>query len=198
MSLTPSLSFRFFLLPGFCHGRLTATESCSACSYLQCRAKLVENLSQPTTHLVPLLDSYKKNWLHFDNKRIFAYAKMLIIYSGVLCLSSHILVGPRCPLCHLPLPWWQQLLRPNHSRLCDDVATGGCGSCHLLRPPPTVSTASLHSAHHACLVSRAAAGLHRRHPLLGLIMKGHKLLLVPIEESEGVKYNQKDERARCV
>lgn len=199
MSLTSSLSFRFLLLPGFCHGWLTATESCSASSYLECRAKLVESLSQPTTHLVPLLDNYKKNWLRFDNERSCLCQNVdNLLWSPLFIISLFVFVGPRCPLCHLPLPWRQQLLRPNYSGLCDDVATGGCGSCHLLRPPPTVSIASLHAAHHACLVPRAAAGLHRRHPLLGLILKGHKLLQVPIEESESVKNNQRDERARCV
>lgn len=129
-----------FLLSKVCHSPFASTSG-----------KLLNNIYR------------KKKVLSFDNNR-----SCLLTSVGLtpLCL---VLAGPRRSLIHLPLPWRQQLLRPNHPRFCHDVAARGGGRRHLLRPPAALSPAPPLSANHTCLVQREAAGLHRRLPFLGLI-----------------------------
>lgn len=112
----------------------------------------------------------KDSFCLFNNKRS-CLLTLLSVRLSPLCL---VLAGPRCSLIHLPLPWRQQLLRPNYPRFCHDVATRGGGRRHLLWPPAALSTASPRPANHARLVQREAAGLHRRLPFLGLIATAHK------------------------
>lgn len=170
----PFFCLRLLLsLPSFI-GDWQLLKGCIASSYLKGGSKSV------TAHLVPLLAIYKitekDSFCLFDNKRS-CLLTLLSVRLSPLCL---VLAGPRCSLIHLPLPWRQQLLRPNYPRFCHDVATRGGGRRHLLRPPAALPTASPRPAYHARLVQREAAGLHRRLPFLGLITTAHKPPRVPM------------------
>lgn len=103
-----------------------------------------------------------------------------------------VLTGSWRSLCHLSLPWWQQLLCPYHPGVCDDVTARGCGGCSLLWALPKISTPSSHSAHYTCMVPRAAAGLGRRRPRLGLSKMNHEVLRVRYANSQG------DQRVRSI
>lgn len=211
-SFPVSLTFFFIvsvslLLPGLRHRWLTAqrvTESCSATSYLNCREAGRKSVTAHYTH-GPTSAPWAYANAHMQTLIIPSQWQILLAFltekkllmpkcssrplepSTLMISSVFVLVGPWRPLCHLPLPWRQQLLRPHHPGLCDDVTARGCGGRRLLWAAPKVSTPSSHSAHHACMVPRAAAGLGRRGPLLGLSMMNHEVLRAQYANSQGAQ-----------
>lgn len=120
------------------------------------------NLTYPLTNPAYLL---------FDRGCCCQYVHLILRSPSVYSYdpSLFVLLGPWRALCHLPLPWRQQLLRPHHPGFCDDVAARGRGSRHLLRAAPKVSTAAFHPADRTCLVPRTVARLGGKRPRLGLI-----------------------------
>lgn len=150
---------------------------------LICRGMMGECLSQPTTHtLRHLLPQRPGAHANHINTIIAPHSPPFLTENKTPTpnLSSHplepyppcdyhsVFVGPPCSLCHLPLPWRQQLFCPHHSRVCDDVTPRGRGSCHLLRVAPKVSAPPPRSAPQARSVPWPAAGLDGWGPRLGL------------------------------